>query len=47
MIAMIEANQEKSEVIAVHEEVLHEKAAVDTIGTREDWHGDRQKLAAA
>jgi hypothetical protein len=39
--AMMEVNREKSEAIAVHQEVPDEEAAVDTIGTREDRYGDR------
>jgi hypothetical protein len=44
-IAMMEANREKSEAVAVHHEVPNEEAAVDTIGTREDRYGDRHLAA--
>jgi DNA repair exonuclease SbcCD ATPase subunit len=38
----LEANREKSEAIAVHQEVPNEGAEVETVGPLEDRYGDRR-----
>jgi hypothetical protein len=40
-ITDLEANREKSEDVAVYQEVPDEEAAVETIGALEDLYGDR------
>jgi hypothetical protein len=37
-----EANQAKKEVVAEHQQVPNEEAAVETIGAPEDRYGDQQ-----
>jgi hypothetical protein len=38
----LEANQEKLEVVAVHQEVRNEKVAVQMNGALKDWSGERR-----
>jgi hypothetical protein len=40
-VGKLEANQDKSDAVAKHQEVPNEEASVETIGALQDRHGDQ------